>query len=139
MKGRTKQEIHLTRLYYLRDVVVPLVREKQKEGEFALSYFNCGTTKCFLGWAVETPLFQKDGWSWDYGHLANSPTGLDKFPTYQGFKTYLAASLYLGISFEEAQMLFGGPMTFGPFSKRLVRLDRIIARKEKECTVQVSS
>lgn len=40
----------IEKLMFFRDVVFPFVREKEKAGEVDFNTFECGTTKCLLGW-----------------------------------------------------------------------------------------
>ena len=42
-------------MLFLRDVVIPFVREREKEGKVDFSAFECGTAKCLLGWCWEFP------------------------------------------------------------------------------------
>lgn len=42
----------IEKIMFLRDVVIPYVKEREKEGKVDFDSFECGTTKCLLGWCV---------------------------------------------------------------------------------------
>lgn len=59
--------MNIKRLQHLRDVVVPLAREKDSEGKLDFAVFcdyeaDCGTVACLAGWAASTKQLQEDGW-----------------------------------------------------------------------------
>lgn len=69
---------------------------------FDLEFWQCGTSACAVGWAMQTPCFQKAGLE----------TGIDDrmpelhYPVYQGHSGFLGVSEFFGTSVEDTEDLF---------------------------------
>jgi hypothetical protein len=103
---KTIQEIE--RLEFLRDTVIPFVKEREKEGkvDFDQTFHYCGTPSCLLGWCT-----------------AFKELGL----TRAGIQNDLEHKVF-GIEPREWRLLFGMKRS-GTLDDRSKAIDTIIQRK----------
>lgn len=110
-------DVHLERLMVLRDQGLPLAREMEKAGRLDFALVECGTYKCFWGWARTIDYFRRDA-----------------VRLYGGVITLGSTNEYFDISFDERTWLFGTPAA-GTLSDRAAYLDKLIAKKLEELEV----
>lgn len=102
----TKPEIQ--KLMFLRDVVIPFVKEREKEGKVDFGIFECGTTKCLLGW------------SWSFPQL-----GLERIDTTDETMQKLTGKGDVGYSVGWYEIF--GTASSGSLDQRAKAIDRLIA------------
>jgi hypothetical protein len=115
---RLKLMQDLERLYFLRDTVIPFVKERAKEGKVDLNRVNhaCGSPSCLYGWAVTFKELH----------------GLeDHFAEYQRQGVSLKPWSFFGINERQYTDLFGFVSRAGTLSDRQTKLAEIITRKEQ--------
>jgi hypothetical protein len=101
------------RLMFLRDVVIPFVKEREKEGKVDLNDVThpCGSPSCLLGWTATFPEF-------------GIKSLLNPYPEAASVFGYAEDS-------HEEKVLFGSK-SFGTLDDRANAIDRIIERKISE-------
>jgi hypothetical protein len=113
-------DIHLERLMFLRDVVMPKVWEMDKKGRvdldcymrFAVNGRHC----CVLGWAAQDPYFQKQG------------LRLERQSVFDDWHVTCRVWEFFGISRRDTERLFG-PRSRGDLFARAQLLDTLIEQK----------
>jgi len=118
---------YIPKIMFLRDVVIPFVKEREKEGKVNLQkvIHSCGSPSCLLGWSetfteMGLSLVHNDNWS-AFGRMI-----------FVGDPDQVLSTL--GISKQEAKNLFGG-IDYGSLDDRAKACDRIIERMLFEVTV----
>ena len=102
----------IKKLEFLRDVVIPFVKEREREGDVDLRrYFHeCGTPSCLYGWSTT---FKEMG-------LPKDKSGF-----------WSIAQQTLGFDFTDMNEVFGG-LHVGTLDDRAQACTRIIERKMRE-------
>jgi len=115
----------IEKLMFLRDVVIPFVREKEKEGKADLDFvtYPCGSPSCLLGWATTFP----------HMGLTYENCGIGPWDLGGGYEPEMVGER-LGISEDDAASLFGSVGRYGSLDDRAAAIDSIIARKISENT-----
>lgn len=102
------------KLMFLRDVIIPFVKEREDDGQVNFSIFDCGTHKCLLGWAFNR----------FYIELEVPKLGLGHY-----FEAKKLIAERLGLTDNDLLQLFS---PVGALQERSKYLDNIINRKITE-------
>ena len=91
------------RLLRLADVILP----KVPKANFDMSYWECGTTACAIGWACQDPVFNAEGFKFTEGY-----GDAWKVPVFQAepdtFKRWFAIQRFFDLNLVDAEYLFSG-------------------------------
>ena len=92
------------RLLRLADVILPKVSKEN----FDMSYWECGTTACAIGWACQDPVFKVEGFKLKKVRYDDTW----KVPFYEGVEgrltRWFAIQRFFEIGLLDAQYLFNG-------------------------------
>ena len=112
-------DVHLERLMYLRDVVLPHVEAMAQQGRVDFDTFasECGTYQCLAGWAALDPAFIRQGFQLRGGRYIR--------PVFEGYSDLEAVAEFFGLDSGEVKCLFG-PNYHGDLAKRKLFLNCII-------------
>ena len=114
----------LMNLIALRDLAIPLAREKEKQGKLNLNIYmsSCNTDGCLGGWMCTIDYFKDRG-------IKFVLYGDQLIPTFAGLVGGTALAKFFGLHTTENAMLFGKSYTGGNLDKREAFLNKLIAER----------